>query len=154
MREVKPDSFMVCLNGYLKAIDFGIAKLMQNPNKQKSENTNKTFTFVGTPHYMAPEIIMGKGYSYLVDIWSLGIVLYEFLSGYVPFGEDMDDPNMIYKEIAQKDLTFPDYFRDKNARKLIEQLLNRTPEKRIENSISELKTNVWFSNFDWNRITK
>lgn len=65
---------------------------------------------------------------------------------------------MIYKDIAQKDLTFPDYFKDKNARKLVEQLLNRTPEKRVESkimnlgSISEIKNSVWFVNFDWVRL--
>jgi cGMP-dependent protein kinase len=45
---------------------------------------------------MAPEIFTGKGYSYNVDLWSLGIVLYELLSGFVPFGNDCDDPIAIY----------------------------------------------------------
>ena len=55
----------------------GIAKCMQTVNGSKGDNSNRTYTFIGTPHYMAPEIIMGKGYSYNVDIWSLGIVLFE-----------------------------------------------------------------------------
>jgi len=48
---------------------------------------------------MAPEIFIGKGYSYNVDLWSLGIVLYELLSGFVPFGNDCDDPIAIYEQI-------------------------------------------------------
>jgi len=46
----------------------------------------RTFTIIGTPHYMAPEVISGKGYSTNIDLWSVGICLYEFMCGYVPFG--------------------------------------------------------------------
>ena len=64
-------------------------------------NHSYTYTIVGTPHYMAPEIFIGKGYSYNVDLWSLGIVLYELLSGFVPFGNDCDDPIAIYEQIIR-----------------------------------------------------
>ncbi len=46
---------------------------------------------------MAPEVLAGKGYSFNVDLWSLGIMLYEFMSGFVPFGEDAEDPYEIYE---------------------------------------------------------
>ena len=51
---------------------------------------------VGTPHYIAPEVITGKGYSFLADIWSLGICFYEFVCGTVPFGEELDNPYIVY----------------------------------------------------------
>jgi cGMP-dependent protein kinase len=57
----------------------------------------KTFTIIGTPHYMAPEVISGKGYNQMVDLWSIGIMLYEFICGGLPFGEDAEDPFEIYK---------------------------------------------------------
>ncbi len=71
---------MVDEKGYLKLIDMGTAKLIKNKN-------GRTFTIIGTPHYMAPEIISGKGYTYSADIWSLGVCLYEFMCGGVPFAE-------------------------------------------------------------------
>jgi cGMP-dependent protein kinase len=78
---VKPDNFMLdhqvfpfLLKGYLKAIDFGIAKQLKGKNDLL---VMRTFTIIGTPHYTAPEVIQTKGYSYLVDLWSLGICLYE-----------------------------------------------------------------------------
>jgi cGMP-dependent protein kinase len=71
---------MVDFKGYVKLIDMGTAKLIQNKNA-------RTFTIIGTPHYMAPEIITGKGYTYTADIWSIGICLYEFMCGGVPFAE-------------------------------------------------------------------
>ena len=79
---------MVCADGYLKLIDLGTCK--------KLNGTEKTFTMIGTPNYMAPETLSGKGYSFPVDLWSLGIVLYEFIAGFVPFGEDAEDPMEIY----------------------------------------------------------
>ena len=81
---------MVAQDGYLKIIDMGTCKKLQ-PNFKNGETTNffslKTFTIIGTPNYMAPQIISGKGYSSAVDLWSLGIVIYEFMAGQVPFGQ-------------------------------------------------------------------
>lgn len=78
-RDLKPENIMVEKNGYLKLIDMGTAKVLDK------EGYYKTRTVIGTPHYMAPEAISGKGYSFLVDLWSLGIVLYELVAGYFPY---------------------------------------------------------------------
>jgi len=59
---------------------------------------------------MAPEIIQGKGYSKEVDIWALGICMFEFQCGYVPFGEDEEDPFQIYRLIMSAEYEFPTYF--------------------------------------------
>ena len=64
--------------GYPRLIDFGTAKVIEG----------RTYTIIGTPHYMAPEIINGKGYTKNADYWSLGVMIYEFICGKVPFGED------------------------------------------------------------------
>ena len=55
-------------------------------------NIARTFTMLGTPHYLAPEVLTGKGYSFAVDLWSLGVLTYELISGYFPFGNEKDDP--------------------------------------------------------------
>ena len=110
---------------------------------------DRTFTIIGTPHYMAPEIITGKGYSYSVDLWSIGICLYEFLCGGVPFAEDADDPYEIYEEIIKKQISYPNFLKDKKARKIIDQLLSKVPELRLGGSYASLKNHPWFSTFDW-----
>ena len=90
---------MVDETGYLKLIDMGTAK----PLKSASGflllfilGINKTFTIIGTPHYMAPEVISGKGYNFMADLWSVGVCLYEFICGGLPFGEEAEDPFDIY----------------------------------------------------------
>ena len=85
-RDIKPENIIVEKNGYIKLIDFGTAK----------EIEDRTKTIIGTPHYMAPEIIMGGGYSFQVDYWSISICMYEFMCGGVPFGEKEEDPMDIY----------------------------------------------------------
>ena len=134
----------------MKLIDMGTAKFLKGKG-------GKTFTIIGTPHYMAPEIITGKGYNYSVDLWSIGICLYEFMCGAVPFAEDAEDPYEIYEEIIKKDITYPNYLKDKKAKKLmgkniilfynnfillliiLDQLLSRVPEVRLGGSYATLK---------------
>jgi cGMP-dependent protein kinase len=60
---------MIDENGYQKLIDMGSAKLLMSEN-----DIYKTHTILGTPHYMAPEILSSKGYSFYVDLWSIGIL--------------------------------------------------------------------------------
>ncbi|CAD8175018.1 unnamed protein product [Paramecium pentaurelia] len=140
-RDYKPENLIVDDTGYLKLIDFGTAKLNQ-PGQ-------KTFTIIGTPHYMAPEVISGKGYNQMVDLWSVGVMLYEFICGGLPFGEDAEDPFEIYKEITKKPLSYPSYMSDKTAKSFIEQLLSRIPELRLGGSYQTLKQHTWFKDFQW-----
>ena len=77
---------------------------------------------------MAPEILRGKGYQFHVDLWSIGICLYELMCGSVPYAEDAEDPYEIYEEIMNKPLHFPSFLRDKKAKRMAEQLMNKTPE--------------------------
>jgi cGMP-dependent protein kinase len=62
---------------------------------------SKTYTILGTPHYIAPEILTMKGYNLYVDLWSIGIMLFELMCGYLPFGNDFEDPYEIYKAIIK-----------------------------------------------------
>lgn len=61
---------MIETDGYIKMIDMGTAKIL--------EKNQRTFTMIGTPHYIAPEVIQGRGYSFMIDFWAFGIVIFEF----------------------------------------------------------------------------
>jgi len=91
-RDIKPENIMVLGNGFIKLIDFGTAKAI----------TDKTKTIIGTPHYMAPEVILGEGYSFAVDFWSIAICMYEFMCGGVPFGENHEEAMDVYLSIINE----------------------------------------------------
>ena len=92
--------------GRVVLIDLGTSKkLVKKPYK--------TFTIIGSPHYMAPEVLKNKGYNFLVDLWSLGICLFEFMCGDLPFGEDLDDPYDIYQEVIMNKLVIPPHMQDR-----------------------------------------
>ena len=75
--------------------------------------------------------------------------MFEFMCGSLPFGESSEDPQEVCEEILTKAVKFTSYCRDKNARKFMNQLINRVPEVRLGSSYASLKAHPWFENFDW-----
>jgi len=126
-RDLKPENIMLDASGYLKLIDFGTAKRLTTARP-------KTFTQVGTPHYMAPEVMRGKGYACEVDIWALGVILYELVVGYLPFGiNDLETFTEVCKAVMNTPLSFPSVLPpNMNAAKsLINGLLDSSPKTRL-----------------------
>ena len=137
-RDIKPENVIVIQNGYIKLIDFGTAK----------EIIDRTNTIIGTPHYMAPEVILGEGYSFQVDIWSIAICMYEFICGGVPFGESAEEPMDVYLAIINEKLIFPNFCKDSDFKLLMQQMLTKNPLKRMS-KLSQVKTHIWFNGFNW-----
>ena len=141
-RDLKPENVMVLYgNGYIKLIDFGTAKQI----------SDRTSTIIGTPHYMAPEVILGGGYSFQVDIWSIAICMYEFMCGGVPFGESAEDPMEVYLAIINTKLQFPAFCKDKEFKQLMIHMLCKNPINRLT-KINQIKNHVWFQNFNWEEL--
>jgi len=110
-RDLKPENILVCQNGYIKLCDFGFTKVLMPGNR--------TYTFCGTPEYIAPEIIQNKGYHHPVDYYALGIFIYECLYGRPPFMAN--DPYTIFKMVLEEKIKFPKSF-DKDAKSLVKHL--------------------------------
>ena len=144
-RDLKPENIMVDEEGYMKLIDFGTAKIVQG----------RTYTIVGTPHYMAPEVIIGKGYGMSADYWSMGAILFECICGRVPFGEEEEDPYQIYEKILQNTFSFPPWVKAdviSQVRGVLDVLLSKNSAMRTSGSLATLRTNVWFKGFNWDRL--
>ena len=122
-RDLKPENILVDSKGHIKLTDFGLSKIVQNRDE-------KSYTICGTMQYLAPEIIGGEGYDESVDWWSLGIIMFEMLTGKLPFKFRFDtEPNL---NIYKKKVVYPSWM-EENAKDLIINLLNVDPDKRLGN---------------------
>ena len=101
---------------------------------------------------MAPETIMGGGYSFQVDFWSISICMYEFMLGCVPFADKSDDPMEIYFAIINNNLEFPSgIIHDKEFKHLMRKMLDKNPSNRLTNFYS-IKSQPWFKDFNWDEL--
>ncbi|KAK9455474.1 kinase-like domain-containing protein [Dipodascopsis uninucleata] len=142
-RDLKPENILLDYTGHISLCDFGLCKL----NMTQDDKTN---TFCGTPEYLAPELLLGQGYTKTVDWWTLGVLLYEMLTGLPPFYDD--NTNEMYRKILQEPLRFPDDM-DKNAKSLLTGLLERDPNKRLgAKGPAEIKNHKFFAEIDWKKL--
>lgn len=119
----------------MKIGDFGLAARIQSPNQRRK-------TICGTPNYIAPEILEGKGHSYEVDIWSTGVILYALLYGRPPF--ETSDVKKTYKKIRQCQYAFNDDISiSNNAKNLISKLLILDPTKRL--TLDQIKSHPFLN---------
>jgi cGMP-dependent protein kinase len=93
--------------------------------------------------------MLGKGYSFSADIWTIGVILFEFLCGQLPFGEDLDDPFAVHSAIVSSALKYPSFMTDLKAKKVIDQLLSKPSDSRLPKGFAALKAMNYFDGFDW-----
>jgi cGMP-dependent protein kinase len=144
-RDLKPENIMLTREGNIKIVDFG-----------SCSRKYRSYTFTGTPEYLAPEVILGKGYGQAVDWWSLGVIMYEMICGPLPFGQNATDPLGIMREVLEKELEFPPQVVGETSEDLLKELLEREPQQRRGSSTghwqSEVRQHPFFEDLSWEAL--
>jgi serine/threonine protein kinase len=145
-RDLKPENILLSSDGHLVLTDFGLSKQFYPTGEEK------TTTFCGTAEYLAPEILRAEEYSYEVDYWSLGTLLYEMLTGITPFwAENHAD---MYRRVLEDELEFPEDF-DPVTADFIAGLLERDSQARLgagPNGEQHIRSHPYFEGMSWDDV--
>ncbi|XP_041646922.1 microtubule-associated serine/threonine-protein kinase 3 isoform X2 [Cheilinus undulatus] len=162
-RDLKPDNLLITSMGHIKLTDFGLSKIglmNMTTNLYEGHMEKDTREFIdkqvcGTPEYIAPEVILRQGYGKPVDWWAMGIILYEFLVGCVPFFGDT--PEELFGQVVSDEIIWPegDDALPSDAQDLITRLLRQSPLDRLgTGGASEVKQHPFFLGLDWNGLLR
>jgi hypothetical protein len=136
-RDMKPENVLIDSEGYPIIVDFGFAK----------HCPDKTYTFCGTPNYLAPEIVMNRGHSFGVDHWALGIVIYEMITGENPFYYDGMDQMSLFEAIVKEEMYPLSDDTTEAAFEVIDGLLQKDSTQRLgmlAGREKDILTHRWF----------
>uniref|UniRef100_A0A8C5AZN6 non-specific serine/threonine protein kinase n=1 Tax=Gadus morhua TaxID=8049 RepID=A0A8C5AZN6_GADMO len=154
---------LVTSMGHIKLTDFGLSKvglmnMTTNLYEGHIEKDAREFSdkqVCGTPEYIAPEVILRQGYGKPVDWWAMGIILYEFLVGCVPFFGDT--PEELFGQVISDEINWPtgEDTPPADSQELITLLLRQNPMERMgTGGASEVKNHQFFHHLDWNSLLR
>ena len=140
-RDLKPENILIDSDGHIKLADFGLAK-------ENVTNDTPNKTFCGSPQYLSPEMVTKEGTTKASDIYGIGVILYEMVTGNPPFFTQ--DQDLMYQNIIENKLVFHEYFSEE-FKDLLSKLLDKDPKKRIgiNNDKSDLKSHKFFDDINW-----
>lgn len=144
-RDLKPENILLDSAGHISLTDFGLSK-------ESLDDSQMTYSFCGTIEYMAPEVVNRRGHSVAADWWSLGVLMFEMLTGNLPFqGKNRQDTMNL---ILRAKLAMPAYL-SPGAQSLLRALFKRNPSNRLgggPDGTNALKGHKFFIGIDWKRL--
>uniref|UniRef100_A0A3P9J679 non-specific serine/threonine protein kinase n=1 Tax=Oryzias latipes TaxID=8090 RepID=A0A3P9J679_ORYLA len=142
-RDLKPENILLDEDGHIKLTDFGLSK-------ESIDHENKAYSFCGTVEYMAPEVVNRRGHTHSADWWSYGVLMFEMLTGTLPFqGKDRKETMTM---ILKAKLGMPQFL-SSEAQSLLRNLFKRNPGNRLgagPDGVEEIKRHHFFHTIDWN----
>uniref|UniRef100_A0A1I8EZT7 non-specific serine/threonine protein kinase n=1 Tax=Wuchereria bancrofti TaxID=6293 RepID=A0A1I8EZT7_WUCBA len=144
-RDLKPENVLLDVDGHINLTDFGLSK-------ESVEKNGKTYSFCGTVEYMAPEVVNRRGHTVAADWWSLGVLMYEMLTGDLPFHGSNRRETM--SMILRAKLTMPQSL-SVEAQQLLRALFKRNPANRLgcsNDDVKQIKSHPFFDTINWEKL--